>query len=118
MQLSLEGSGHALLEWFIIEVFEVSYSSLAGVPTWVLVVGAAIGLGLIFGHAWLSRRNPVWLGAIGPSIYVMANIGFAVAEPPRGGEIIGGGLTLVALLIIWWAGEDARKRRRGESASS
>ena len=42
----------------------MTFSSIAELPTWVLAVGGLIGLCLIVGHVWLSRRNPVWLGAI------------------------------------------------------
>ncbi|WP_029067925.1 hypothetical protein [Jonesia quinghaiensis] len=91
----------------------MEYDSIADVPTFVLAIGGALGLGLVFGHVWLSRRNPVWLGGIVPAIYVIANIVFVVIDRPRAGEMIGTGLTLLALLVVWWAGEDTRQRRRG-----
>lgn len=90
----------------------MEYNSIADVPTLVLALGGLIGLGAVFGHVWLSRRNPVWLGGIVPTIYLIANVAFVVVDRPRVGEMIGTGLTLVALLVVWWAGEDTRQKRR------
>ncbi|MFT4158218.1 MAG: hypothetical protein QM630_09905 [Microbacterium sp.] len=85
-------------------------------PPGVIVMLASVGVGLIFLHMRLSRRNPVWLGLIVPVVYVSGAGVMVFLAPPSGGLIVGYGLTLVALLIVWWAGEDERKRRRGDGA--
>ncbi|MFC0582051.1 hypothetical protein [Micrococcoides hystricis] len=95
----------------------MSFDSLADLPTWVLAIGGLIGLALVFLHVWLSRRPPVWLGGIIPSLYLVASIFFAIVDQPRVGELVGTGITFVALLIIWWVGEDKREALRTQVAS-
>ena len=69
---------------------------------WV-VVGVAAGALAILPHAMLSRKRPLWLGAIAPAL----NVGLIVVlmysnEQSRGwGRIVGYAVGLVALLLVF-----------------
>ena len=71
---------------------------------------------LIGRHTWLSRRSPVWLGAIVPAAYVAISVSLWLALPPSAGGAAGRVIAVVGLLAIWWAGEGPRRRGRDDSA--
>lgn len=83
-------------------------------PVWIIVSLAAAGIALIALHLWLVRRNPFWLGAIVPAIYLLIAAGVATQQPPTAGLLAGYGITFVVLLVLWWLGEESRRQRRGE----
>lgn len=93
----------------------VDADTLADLPPGMIVTALAIGVALIGLHAWLSRRDPVWLGALVPLAYVGLAIVLAQSVTPSGGLLTGYGCCLVALLVIWWAGEDTRKAKRASA---
>lgn len=93
---------------------KMTYTHLLTLPPVAIVSVLALGIAFIGLHAALCRRNPVWLGAIVPVVYIAGVMSLSTAKQPTGGEVAGHVITLVALLAVWWAGEDARRHRRGE----
>ncbi|WP_417555085.1 hypothetical protein [Microbacterium sp.] len=89
-----------------------NYESLADLPAGVLPTALAVGVALIALHAWLSRRNPAWLGAAVPVLYIALAVVLSVLVRPTTGMLVGHGACLLALLVIWWAGSDTRKKKR------
>ncbi|KHK96400.1 hypothetical protein LK09_15660 [Microbacterium mangrovi] len=89
-----------------------SYDSIADLPPGVVPAGLALGVLLIALHVWLSRCNPVWLGAIVPIIVIALVTALAMEVRPTVGLIAGYVATIVALIVIWWAGEDTRRMKR------
>lgn len=95
-----------------------TYTSIADLPAGLLPTAFAAGVALIGLHAWLSRRNPVWLGLIVPAVYLLVMAAMAQYAAPTGGLIAGYGTCTVALLVIWWAGADEREKRRYRAAET
>ncbi|WP_345750660.1 hypothetical protein [Microbacterium rhizophilus] len=89
-----------------------AYQSLAELPPGVLAVAAVVAAALVALHGWLSRRDPVWLGAIVPVGYLVALVALSRVIAADKALIAGYVTCFIALLVIWWAGEDARIRRR------
>ena len=104
MPVATNGAVHA--------VFDGTFESISDLPPGLLVTSLSVGAALIGLHAWRSRRNPVWLGALVPALYVVFAIVMSVSYETRPGTIAGYGITFLCLLAVWWAGEGSRQRER------
>lgn len=91
--------------------------SVLDLPVGLLISALFAGVILIGLHTWLSRRSPVWLGAIVPVAYLAISVSLSLASPPSAGGVAGHVIAVVGLLAIWWAGEGSRQRGRHESGA-
>lgn len=73
-------------------------------------VGLAL---LLLQRLVMSNRSPWWLGAVLPATWLIAGVGFLVAQDVTGRwqGWTALGLGLVVLLGIWGEGQESRKKR-------